>query len=762
MVDITLVGNEGAAYVRISDNQADTLRQYAAIHAFEQRHGVTVPAQHWFKDEGWARDTAATRPDFQRLIAAAEQGRIKWIVVSERDRFGTTDADELIHYRYRLRQAGCKLYDSAGTDWTAKNIATVITAVVEGEKSEQEQHSISKRVLGGMVQSARNGEWLGGPVRLGFDVACLRRDTGEELWRVVLKRRDKRLKVYPSGATERYDGTGNFPRHQDSVEKLQLVPTTDQAKLAAAVGVFERYAAESISFTALAHWLNGLGMRSCYGKPFESGSVRDMLSDPIYLGYATWSKGHRGKFHRYKDGSPLLEPNLRQRFSRNQQQDWVQSVRLFEPLVTLETWDAVRQKLATRGTRSKAPHSQRHYLSGLLVCANCGAPMVAATVRSPGRYEYVCGTYSKATRYKQTSQSSCLRNGILQGDVERFVERWLGETGTRLELLLGEVSSTGDALTGRLREQERDHWARFRDGLHRLTAYLAEHHPRQYAAVIDAFNRQCAADLAAAKAATRTAQRGDLLHHYGDRLRRAFQRAKEASNGTGNGNGYADDFVEAVVGCYRSNYDPAQAQAEMEALEREHTELIRLWQSLPTQRAKDKVEQQFKALEARMAELEHQMGQGAAEVAAHWREMATLQSAIADAKLALKSTQGERAIRQRAEALRKVVQRIECRFTAAQLQADKRGRRGGGPGNRGYRLASVTVHPIVGAAVEMGPNAGTANANANVQSRENAPPCRLQFPFYRDILYGPKNCSLLPDSGGQSGIKTLPRSLGPL
>src|SRR5207248_323537 len=47
---------------------------------------------------------------------------------------------------------------------------TVITAVVDGEKSEQEQHGISKRTLGGKVAKARLGEWQGGPVRLGFDV----------------------------------------------------------------------------------------------------------------------------------------------------------------------------------------------------------------------------------------------------------------------------------------------------------------------------------------------------------------------------------------------------------------------------------------------------------------------------------------------------------------------------------------------------------------------------------------------------------------
>src|SRR4029077_4124360 len=122
---------DGAAYVRVSDDQQDTLRQFEAIHAFEKRHGVTIREHYWFKDEGWARDTADRRPDFQRLMKLAETGRGQWIIVSERDRFGTRDADEFIHFRYLLREYGCRLYDAAGTDWTRKDIATVITAVVD-------------------------------------------------------------------------------------------------------------------------------------------------------------------------------------------------------------------------------------------------------------------------------------------------------------------------------------------------------------------------------------------------------------------------------------------------------------------------------------------------------------------------------------------------------------------------------------------------------------------------------------------------------
>ena len=78
-----------------------------------------------------------------------------------------------------------------------------------------------------------------------------------------------------------------------------------------------------------------------------------------------------------------------------------------------------------------------------------------------------------------------------------------------------------------------------------------------------------------------------------------------------------------------------------------------------------------------------------AVVTQQFRELRDLQQAIADAKVAMKSEAGERALRQRAEALQAVVRRIECTFTAT-------GQTGGGWGNKNARLAKVTIYPVTG------------------------------------------------------------------
>jgi len=258
-----LVGT-GAAYIRVSTDQQDTERQYASIQKFTADNNGTIPERHWFKDQGWARDTADDRPDFKQLMKLADEGKVQWIVVDALDRFGTKNAKHLITYLYRLDQAGCKLFDVQGKEWTGEDIATVITAVVEGDKSRGEQMDKSYRTMSGKATKARLGEWQGGPPRFGFDVACYSRETGEERWRVIFEGHNLRLKVESDG-TKRFDGEDNFPQHQKVTEVMKVTPSKDKGKVAAAIAVFKRFATESVNFATLATHLNKLGFRNWFG-----------------------------------------------------------------------------------------------------------------------------------------------------------------------------------------------------------------------------------------------------------------------------------------------------------------------------------------------------------------------------------------------------------------------------------------------------------------------------------------------------------------
>jgi DNA invertase Pin-like site-specific DNA recombinase len=670
-LDLDLEG-PGAAYIRTSDDQQDTARQYNAADVFQGRHRVSIPRSSYFVDEGWARDTAERRPAFNRMLRLAQDGFIKWLFVDKLDRFGWKSTKQLQHYLFLLSEAGCRLYDQDDREWTAEDDATELSVWVDGKKAVKEPRDLSHRVLGGMVERARNGEWLGGAVRLGFDIGCFNRETQREQWRVVLQGRELRLKVFPDGKSERWDGKGNFPPYQGGKkngnrEYLQLVPTKDKAKLAAAVNVFERYAGESISFSALAHHLNALGQRSCYGKEFESRSVEDMLADPIFLGRASWNKLHQGKFNRYADSRPNLEINLKKKQSRNKPSDWVQSGRrLFEPLVSLEVWNAVQEKLANRKTRAKAPNSSKHYLSGLLVCGNCQSHMTSGR-NDHGRLdriEYQCGSYTKAVRYKGKKKEwecSCLRNGVFQVELEWFIERYLTETGAKLEVLRGrqpEGTGTVDHLDEQLDREQDGCWRSMNAAIDRLQSYLEKYAP-------DSYREAC----------------GEWTEGHAD----AWDVWV-----------HDPDYVRACIDVYRRTFDPARVSADLAELDALHNRLMDKLDRMTTKLAIAKVNAELEQVEAQMETLRQQQTDAAAIVEAQLRELNAMQDAIGKARQALKQGGGERSLRQKAEAVRRVIGRIECTFTATPVAADKKGRRGGGWGKKSSELASVTIYPLIG------------------------------------------------------------------
>lgn len=125
------------------------------------------------------------------------------------------------------------------------------------------------------------------------------------------------------------------------------------------------------------------------------------------------------------------------------------------------------------------------------------------------------------------------------------------------------------------------------------------------------------------------------------------------------------------------------------------------WADLPTPRARDKAKARFTRLEAEIDELRRQGKEIADAVGSLYHEMNDHQIAIAAAKRAMQSDSGERALRQRAEALRAVIRRIECTFTATGIT-------GSGWGKRNSKLVKVTIYPISGDSVEFPtPSKGT-------------------------------------------------------
>src|SRR5437868_2800897 len=81
----------GGAYLRVSGDRQEFQRQLDALAAFEKRHGAKVPERHRYEDHGLPRDLCEKRPDWQRMMTAAEARSLNWLFVDAIDRFGFKD-----------------------------------------------------------------------------------------------------------------------------------------------------------------------------------------------------------------------------------------------------------------------------------------------------------------------------------------------------------------------------------------------------------------------------------------------------------------------------------------------------------------------------------------------------------------------------------------------------------------------------------------------------------------------------------------------
>jgi hypothetical protein len=455
-------------------------------------------------------------------------------------------------------------------------------------------------------------------------------------------------------------------RTSKDTQVLRIVPTADAAKLAAAQGVFHRYATEAVTFFELARWLNSQGIRNSFGNKFQGRDVEKMLEDESYLGYPTFSKRRNGRFHRHDAEGVVveLEPELRGKYTRCDPADVVRTTtRFFDPIVDRKTWEAVQRKLRARvkvrqtvgrGTegettrdvlKNPAARKASMYLAGLVVCANCGQPMTARTDRG----EYYCSTWNRKRIHADLANSRCERNAVRHSVLEEYVHKFLEETGRRLEVLKG--GDDGGAVK-RIVDTQWPAWRLYFDAMNRLTDYLKRYAPDDWA-VLAAREEFPAED---------------------------------------------DGWTEDAIAAYRANFDPAVIEAEIDTLEKEHTRLIDLWSSLPTPRAKEKVKAQFEGVESRMEELKAQQQDAAAVVEARGREIDDLMGAI---HKALESMSGDAAsLRHRAEALRGVLCRIELEFVltgkTGTCTVKGRTRNIGGAGNTRSRLVGVTFVPVAG------------------------------------------------------------------
>ena len=93
---------------------------------------------------------------------------------------------------------------------------------------------------------------------------------GNEVWRCVMEGHDERVKVYPDGRQERFDGPKNRPP-KALHETLKYRPRSLPSGSSTSVLIFKWYTTEAISPGQIAARLNDLGVSPVYGPLWHQG-----------------------------------------------------------------------------------------------------------------------------------------------------------------------------------------------------------------------------------------------------------------------------------------------------------------------------------------------------------------------------------------------------------------------------------------------------------------------------------------------------------
>lgn len=129
--------------------------------------------------------------------------------------------------------------------------------------------------------------------------------------------------------------------------------------------IFRLYAFENTSINSVAKQLNKLNLKPRIANEWSISSVKDILSNPTYIGKVVWNRRKQKK--KTKNGHLII--------SRPRNKDYLIYNGLHEPIIDNKTWELVQEKRKQNTPKVKHTSTIQNPLVGLVFCEKCGKTM---------------------------------------------------------------------------------------------------------------------------------------------------------------------------------------------------------------------------------------------------------------------------------------------------------------------------------------------------------------------------------------------------
>ena len=394
-------GDVTALYARLSkddDLVGDSnsiVHQKEILAKYAKEHGFTNI--EFYVDDGFS-GTNFNRPDFQRMMADAEEGKISTVIVKDMSRFGRDYI--MVGYYTEIYFSNLDIRFIAINDNVDSNIQTENDLTpFKNVFNEWYARDTSKKIRAVFKAKGNSGKHLTTNPPFGY-----KKDPNDK---------DKWIIDEEAATTVRRI----FQMYVDGYRISEIGHKLTEEKVE----------------TPILYYMNrGIktNARSEYPEIWDLMSIKYILSQTAYAGHTV---NFQTAVKSYKTKKQIRLPK----------EDWIIYRNTQEPIIDEKTFETVQQMRKVKRARTK--YNEPNMFSGLLYCADCGNHLTIQRVaRNRKMDNFSCATYRK----KKKGLCSCHR--ILVSDLETIVKEDLQKVCEYV--FLHEKEFTDEYLSGSKKE----------------------------------------------------------------------------------------------------------------------------------------------------------------------------------------------------------------------------------------------------------------------------------------------------------------------
>ena len=327
--------------------------QKARIKGYADYNGYEIVGE--YEDAGKSGKSIEGRAQFCQMLEDIKSSKdgVAYVLVFKLSRFGRNAAD-ILSTLQTMQDFGVNLISVEDGIDSSKGAGKLMISVLSAV-AEIERENIRIQTMEGRIQKAREGRWNGGFAPYGYQLE-----------------------------------DGKLIINEAEAEAIRII--------------YDQYVHTDMGANGISKYLENHGIRKIArqnGKNplFDASLIRKILKNPVYCGKIAYGRCKMEKVRGTRD-----------EYKRVEQENYLLSDGLHEPIVSEEDWQAAQVKLLAQAKKyehvNRGKDEHVHLLSGLVKCPICGA----------GMYGNKCIKHKKdGTKYKDFYYYGCKHRSMLRG-----------------------------------------------------------------------------------------------------------------------------------------------------------------------------------------------------------------------------------------------------------------------------------------------------------------------------------------------------------